>query len=226
MCLASHTVSSTSTLSTLSSLARRPGLDPNTKEQLDVILALLSQAPGWAYVLATLGCVWVARRIERFRRRRKPSKEEKALRRRQRRAERAEIDAAGVLRARGFTVLDDQVEFHWEIHLDGEPRDIELRADYLVSRGRKRYVAEVKSGQCAPSISTAATRRQLLEYRVAYPVDGILLVDMEAVKIHVVDFGDRVEGREPGKRLWRGLMMGIVLGVVGCLTTLIWLGLI
>lgn len=144
---------------------------------------------------------------------------ERALKRRQRRAEQAEIDAAGVLRSHGYHILDAQVEHHWTILLDGEAHSIELRADYLVSRGPRRYVAEVKSGRSAPSISTAATRRQLLEYRVAYPVDGILLVDMEEVEIHVVDFGDRIEQRPRRSRVraFATLLFGAMLGAAAAL---------
>ena len=138
---------------------------------------------------------------------------ERAIKRRQRIAEQAEHDAAGVLRARGYHIIDDQVEHSWTVWLDGQAHTIDLRADYLVSRGPRRYIAEVKSGRSAPSISTAATRRQLLEYRVAYPVDGILLVDMEAVEIHVVDFGEQVQARQPAR--WRALghvLVGALLG--------------
>lgn len=145
---------------------------------------------------------------------------ERVLKRRQRRAFQAEEDAAGVLRAHGYQILDEQVEHHWTIDVNGEPFAVELRADYMVKRGGKRYIAEVKSGMSAPSLTTAATRRQLLEYRVAYDVHGILLVDMQAVELNEVDFGDRVEGRE--ERRYRGsagfmvgLLTGVILSVVG-----------
>jgi hypothetical protein len=72
--------------------------------------------------------------------------------------------------------------------VDGRHRPVELRADYLVRRGSERYVAEVKTGRVAPCLSTAATRRQLLEYRLAYAADGVLLVDMEHKCIHEVEF--------------------------------------
>ena len=65
---------------------------------------------------------------------------------------------------------------------------IVVRADLLVSRGARRFVAEVKTGARAPRIETAATRRQLLEYAVAYDVDGVLLVDMEEHTISEVEF--------------------------------------
>ena len=71
--------------------------------------------------------------------------------------------------------------------VDGEATRIELRADYVVTRQGRRYVAEVKTGRVAPRIETASTRRQLLEYRHAFDVDGVLLVDADARRIHLVE---------------------------------------
>ena len=48
----------------------------------------------------------------------------------------------------------------------------------------------MKTGPRATRITTAATRRQLLEYRVAYDVNGVLLVDMDKEQIHEIGFGD------------------------------------
>ena len=72
--------------------------------------------------------------------------------------------------------------------VDGRPVAMELRADYLVEAGAELLVAEVKTGDEAPSIGTAATRRQLLEYHVAFGVDGVLLVCPEHGTIHRVVF--------------------------------------
>lgn len=165
------------------------------------------------------GAVWALRRVQRGWH---DGRDGRVMRRRQERAERAEVDAAGVLRAHGYRVLDEQAELHWTVGLDGEPYPVELRADYLVERRGRRYVAEVKSGHSAPSLGTAATRRQLLEYRVAYEVEGVLLVDMEAVALHRVDFGDRVEGRESSSRVWRALIFGAG-ALTGAALTAAWL---
>jgi hypothetical protein len=67
-----------------------------------------------------------------------------------------------------------------------------------VTRGGRRFVAEVKTGAQAPSLATAATRRQLLEYRQVFAVDGVLLVDVEAGRVAEVLFaGAAGEGRAP-----------------------------
>jgi hypothetical protein len=74
------------------------------------------------------------------------------------------------------------------ITCDGIDHAVELRADLIVEKGGARFVAEAKTGAAAPRLTTAATRRQLLEYLIAYQVDGVLLVDAEAEEIHCVEF--------------------------------------
>ena len=77
--------------------------------------------------------------------------------------------------------------------IDGEPVQTELRADYLVESDEgELFVAEVKTGDEAPQLTTAATRRQLLEYQVAFSIafdaDGVLLVCPELGTIQRVQF--------------------------------------
>jgi hypothetical protein len=90
----------------------------------------------------------------------------------------------------------------YEIIVDGEQFWIPLRADFLVARGERTYIAEVKSGRFAPRLQTAATRRQLLEYLVAYDVDGVLLVDPEKQRIQEVVFPGTKSGE--GSEATRG----------------------
>jgi hypothetical protein len=100
----------------------------------------------------------------------------------------AEQAAAELLQAHGYSVCGAQVEASYSIVVDREPVNVLLRADYVVTRAGRYYVAEVKSGRVAPRIDTAATRRQLLEYLVAFRVHGVLLVDAEARQVREVVF--------------------------------------
>ena len=93
-----------------------------------------------------------------------------------------------MLEAAGFRILARQARVAWAPLVDGEPCELELRADYLVECDGERLIAEVKTGDEAPSLETAATRRQLLEYSIAFDVDGILLVCPERDAIHRVEF--------------------------------------
>lgn len=107
------------------------------------------------------------------------------------RAERAgagEDGAAAMLRRAGYTIVARQARTWWSPLVDGEPHETELRADYLVEAGGEMFVAEVKTGDEAPRMSTAATRRQLLEYHVAFDVDGVLLVCPELGTIQRIEF--------------------------------------
>jgi hypothetical protein len=110
------------------------------------------------------------------------------LRRRWSHARSVERQAGGLLEKLGYRVLDRQIETSYAVLVDGRPTEVALRADYLVSRGRRQFVAEVKSGDVAPRLDSAATRRQLLEYLVAFQVDGVLLVDGEQREVHEVTF--------------------------------------
>jgi hypothetical protein len=88
----------------------------------------------------------------------------------------------------GFDVLGAQVAVTYPVEVDGRTVTVGVRADFLVEKDGARYVVEVKTGALAPRIETPSTRRQLLEYKVAFDVDGILLVDAEAGQLHSVSF--------------------------------------
>ena len=120
------------------------------------------------------------------------------------RAQDAEGEAPRLLEKLGYGVLGAQVEGGYSLQVDGQPMAVSLRADYVVERRGRRYVAEVKSGKLAPRLDTAATRRQLLEYSMAFRVDGVLLVDGEARRVHHVEFPSG-KGSESESRLDRSM---------------------
>ena len=99
-----------------------------------------------------------------------------------------ELRAEPMLRAQGYAIVARQAPVTYDLAVDGERCEVALRADFLVERAGRRFVAEVKTGRHAPRPETPATRRQLLEYRVAYDVDGVLLVDVDAGRVHALEF--------------------------------------
>jgi hypothetical protein len=144
----------------------------------------LSSRPWW--VAAFVAVLFVLFEIARARGRRWLLR--LRLRLRAGRALEAEAWAARLLAEAGYAVVGSQVKRVYDLWVDGERMSIALRADYVVERRGLFFVAEVKSGQLAPSLETASTRRQLLEYRMAFAVDGVLLVDGEAGRVHAVVF--------------------------------------
>lgn len=112
----------------------------------------------------------------------------RASRARNQRAQRGEADAERLLEEAGYEILDRQVTALWRMEVDGEEVEISVRADLWVGLGPQRFVAEVKTGARAPDPTLPATRRQLLEYLLAFEPDGLLLVDVEAGVVHAVAF--------------------------------------
>lgn len=103
-------------------------------------------------------------------------------------AQRGEADALTLLAREGFEIVDQQVSATWTLVVDDEPVEVGCRADLLVRRDERLYVADVKTGRRAPDPTNPATRRQLLEYRIAFDIDGVLLIDMEEGRICEVRF--------------------------------------
>ena len=99
-----------------------------------------------------------------------------------------EASAEELLIDYGCEVIGQQVQGFWDVLVDGEPVEVEVFADYIVEIDGERWVAEVKTGERAPSIKTAGTRRQLLEYLFVFDAAGLLLVDMETRTVHCVEF--------------------------------------
>ena len=145
-----------------------------------------------------------------------------AARARSLRAVDGELGAVAILERSGYAVLDRQVMGSWSVRADGESVTFGLRADYLVERKGKRYIAEVKTGRLAPRLSHGPTRRQLLEYSAAFDVHGVILVDADAETLTHVDvdlFPDR--SRHGGTRPHAGTValvafvlffLGVVVG--------------
>jgi len=138
----------------------------------------------------------------------------RAMQRRFRRARRAETLAERCLARDGFHIVEAQATRRCAIRVGGVPRPYVLRADYVVCRAGQRYVADVKTGAEAADVSSIATRRQLLEYRCVYDVDGVLLVDMERERVVEVDFGDlvRARARRPSPVGW--VVLGVLAGAL------------
>lgn len=144
------------------------GLDVVPRELL-VVFAAVSTA--YALFVALRGWARGVRRRHRFAR-----------------GAEGEREAAVLLESHGFTIEAAQVAADYELAVDGDAVVASVRADYVVRLGARRYVAEVKTGRAAPSLATATTRRQLLEYQHAFGVAGVLLVDADARTIRQVDF--------------------------------------
>lgn len=124
--------------------------------------------------------------------------------------------AAALLEREGFTIVRSQARLDWNIVCDGEPLPVLLKADYLVQRDGQSWVVDVKSGQGANPRSIA-TRRQLLEYALAYRTAGAVLVDMEREVVHRFQF-TTLPGTGRQTREWWFLLLVVLLAVATVLS--------
>lgn len=106
------------------------------------------------------------------------------------RGQRGEGIAARLLMRAGYDIVTRQDERRCHLLVDGEPVAYVVRADFIVERQGRRFVAEAKNGQQAADPRNRATRRQLREYSVVFAADGVLLVDVPARRIRVISFVD------------------------------------
>ena len=104
------------------------------------------------------------------------------------------IGAAGerrgikMLRKAGYRILEHQPSGRAKVRIDDQPQCFRVRADALVKRDGMVFVVELKGGEMVSTLRHRHTRRQLLEYSLAFDVDGVLLVDAYAGNIHTVEF--------------------------------------
>lgn len=103
-------------------------------------------------------------------------------------AQAGELRAARLLERSGYQVLAAQAPCTWPVHYGTRQVQLRLRVDYLVKRAGQLYVADAKTGRWPTSIRSAATRRQLLEYLIAYRAHGALLIDMHRERVVEVHF--------------------------------------
>jgi len=143
------------------------------------------------------------------------------------RALRGEQHAEEMLVDAGFRIVGRQVERGYMVRVDDKDTRVIVRADLLVvDRDGETLVAEAKTGREAPRIENSATRRQLLEYRLAFGTQGVLLVDATSETIHSVCFPQQPVARNPSTlSSWtRAAVIGFLLGIASTIAMATYLG--
>jgi hypothetical protein len=132
------------------------------------------------------------------------------------RAIEGEARAPALLEDHGYDVVGAQAVVEHTVRIDGREVIVALRADYLAEKDGARYVVEVKTGALAPRIETSATRRQMLEYRIAFDVEGVVLVDAESGRVHEVTFPalERFTHRRTGGSAWRVVALAVAAAAI------------
>jgi hypothetical protein len=146
--------------------------------------------------------------------------ESRSSRKRTRRGLDAEARAEKLLKQHGYRVLGRQVRGGYELDVNGAGWPVQLSADYLVMRDGQKLVVEVKTGDAA-RLGHADTRRQMLEYQLAFGVRAAILLDADRGVMHEVTFPLEITHAERSSSLaWlSGVFVAASLGL-----TLWWIG--
>ena len=99
----------------------------------------------------------------------------------------AEQKAIKLLKKNGYKIESFQTTAKGKLLQDDETLTFLIRADLIVSKNNKKFIAEVKSGKAA-SIEEINTRRQLLEYSKVFNNKNLILIDTEKNKIKKIEF--------------------------------------
>jgi len=167
----------------------------------------LLQILGGVFLLIAGG--WVALRVRKW-------FADFTMKRRFAKGARAEEDAVTLLEEHGYSILDGQASDENVFLVDGEETSSAVRADYIAEKDGQRFVVEVKSGDSAPSPTHSATRRQLLEYEHVFRPDGLILADMTAGVLKLIEFGLKGEpmSRTRSPLRWKHLLWSLITGIV------------
>lgn len=146
---------------------------------------IVDRALPWLAVVATLLLialgVWLETKWRVVRERRKSRLQAK-------RGFQGEKDAEKIIKKLGYHIVSRQVSAGYAMSVDGVPQTIPLQADFVLVRDGKKYVAEAKTGKAA-KLENADTRRQLLEYQLAFDyAEALLLIDADAKTVKMVRF--------------------------------------
>ena len=104
-----------------------------------------------------------------------------------RKGKKAEQKAIKLLKKNGYKIESFQTTAKGKLLQDDKTLTFLIRADLIVSKDKKKFIAEVKSGKAA-SIEEINTRRQLLEYSKVFNNKNLILIDTEKNKIKKIEF--------------------------------------
>ena len=111
------------------------------------------------------------------------------LRRRLTRAILPEAGAISLAESNGFKVVETLARRDLRFIVKENPVRIEVRADLVITKGGRRYAAKIHGSVDDVDPASAGIRQMVLEFREAYRVDGVALLDGK--KVLLIEFERR-----------------------------------
>lgn len=116
----------------------------------------------------------------------------------------------------GYRIVYEQHVCYHKYKVNGIENTSKLILDYVVKKGGKLYIVEVKSGKSAIHIKNKDSRRQLLEYDFVLENDGLFLLDMENKNMQLVEFFPKTK-RKTNNYLIAFIIIIAIVGLFICL---------
>lgn len=139
-------------------------------------------------------------------------KKTRSLKKISERAKLGESEAMKLLQQEGYHIIEEQARMPVKMMIGKERYESFIKADFIVEKNHKRYLAEVKTGkQANPRLPNV--RRQLFEYQNLFETDGILFIDMNKYDIIEVSFTVPETMKGEYKYFLTGVFVGICLMV-------------
>lgn len=139
-------------------------------------------------------------------------KKTRSLKKISERAKLGESEAMKLLQQEGYHIIEEQARMPVKMMIGKERYESFIKADFIVEKNHKRYLAEVKTGkQANPRLPNV--RRQLFEYQNLFETDGILFIDMNKYDIIEVSFTVPETMNGEYKYFLAGVFIGICLMV-------------
>ncbi|MCR3922714.1 MAG: hypothetical protein NUK65_09395 [Firmicutes bacterium] len=93
-----------------------------------------------------------------------------------------------ILQEAGYEVLTVKPTLNVTMEIDGRTHPFELKNDYIVKRGGRRYLVRIRRDNKTVRLQSKLWRGSLLRDVVAFRTSGILIVHLEKETIQVVRF--------------------------------------
>jgi len=134
----------------------------------------------------------------------------------------SEREVEGILDRAGFEILGKQIRKTVITKINGKDHFGFVEADYIVGKGRSKYVVVVKTGEGIADPNEPVMRRRLVEVDGIFSPDGLLLVDADRGEVHRVSFHFPQETNLDKffRFLIAALVVGLIIGIVWVLTVL------
>lgn len=100
----------------------------------------------------------------------------------------ANAKAVQLLEEAGYEVLKAKPSVTVQMEIDGRPHPFELKNDYLVLRGGRRYIVRIRKDSKQARLHSKLWRGTLLRDVLAYGVNGVLVLHVEKETLQEVRF--------------------------------------